>query len=57
MTPYLEILPYVGLNHTIPHNAAGSLTLHHVSVPSAHKHIPDATATALPHDDPHGTRL
>jgi hypothetical protein len=55
-TPYLDIIPYVGLSHTIPHKAAGCLTLHHVSVPSAAIQQSDATATADQPLDHHDTR-
>src|SRR5258706_10097661 len=56
VSPYLEILPYVGLNPATPQKAAGCLTEPPVSVPSDAMHIPAATATALPPDEPPETR-
>jgi hypothetical protein len=47
ITPYLEFLQYVGLNHTTQHMLAGCLMLHHVSVHRAAGTIPLATAAAL----------
>ena len=51
-SPYLDILPYVGLKPTIPPNAAGFLTESPVSDPIANGTKPNATAEALPADEP-----
>jgi hypothetical protein len=47
----------LGLNPTIPQNAAGARTEPPVSEPIAISHIPSATATAPPEDEPPGTRV
>src|SRR5258708_8012725 len=48
--------PTVGLSPTRPSTAAGQLTEPWVSVPIAPSTSPDATAAALPEDEPHGLR-
>jgi hypothetical protein len=45
----------LGLKPTMPHNAAGTRTDPPVSEPIAISHMPSATATAPPDDDPPGT--
>src|SRR5690349_1221162 len=52
VTPAALTNPYVGFNPTIPQNAAGNRIDPAVSVPSAAKHIPVATAAADPDEDP-----
>src|ERR1700710_538967 len=47
-TPLVETSPRVGLNPTIPLNAAGTRPLPAVSVPNASGTIPAGTARALP---------
>src|SRR3990172_4530060 len=54
-SPYLETLPYVGLNPYIPQNAAGCLIDPPVSDPKDIGVILAQTAAALPPDDPPGT--
>ena len=46
----------LGLKPTRPHSAAGMRTEPPVSVPMAISHMPSATATAAPADEPPGTR-
>ena len=53
-TPVASMLPSAGLKPTTPHSAAGMRIEPPVSVPIAHSHIPAATATADPPDDPPG---
>src|SRR5262249_31324019 len=55
ISPYRETRPYVGLNPTTPHSAAGCRTEPPLSVPSAHTASPAATAAADPPEDPPGT--
>src|SRR5229473_5233084 len=48
--------PTVGFSPTTPFTAAGQVTEPSVSVPIAASTSPDATAAALPEDEPHGLR-
>src|SRR5690242_8970228 len=57
MRPKRETRPYVGLIPTVPVKAAGWRIEPPVSEPSAPGVIPDATATALPPDEPPGERV
>ncbi len=50
-------VPYVGLNPTTPHSAAGTRMDARVSVPSDTRPIPVATAIAEPPLDPPGMRV
>src|SRR5580700_12040743 len=56
MSPYRETRPYVGLNPTTPHSAAGCRMDPPVSVPSEYGTEPAATVAALPPLLPPGTR-
>ena len=47
----------VGLNPTTPQNAPGMRVEPPVSVPIAMSHMPSATDTPAPEDEPPGTRL
>ncbi len=55
-TPFVSMVPKVGLNPTIPHSAAGMRTDPSVSLPIAQSHAPAATAAAEPPDEPPATR-
>jgi hypothetical protein len=55
--PRAETLPTVGFRPTMLPNAAGTRPDPAVSVPSAKRTIPAATAQAEPEDDPPGTRF
>src|SRR5579859_2788354 len=57
ITPIVSMLPSSGLKPTTPHSAAGILIDPPVSDPTAQSHIPAATATADPPDEPPATRL
>jgi hypothetical protein len=50
------MLPSAGLKPTTPQNDAGILMEPPVSVPTAQSHMPAATATADPPDEPPATR-
>ena len=54
--PSLGIRLAVGLKPVTPHNAAGKRTEPRVSDPSPMAHMPSATETAAPEDEPPGTR-
>src|SRR5699024_12711979 len=53
---YIGILPWVGLNPTMPQNADGISTLPPPSVPTATGTIPDAQAAAAQQAEPPGIR-
>ena len=55
ISPYRLISPYVGLRPTTPQSDAGWRTEPPVSVPSPQTAWPEATAAALPPDEPPGT--
>src|ERR671937_1073607 len=57
LTGHRGTLPKVGLNPTIPTNAAGILIEPPPSVPTARVAMPSATATALPPLDPPAVRV
>src|SRR5579859_988946 len=57
MTPRMSMLPSSGLNPTTPHSADGMRIEPPVSEPIAQSHIPHATATAEPPDEPPATRV
>jgi hypothetical protein len=57
ISPYLDTRPYVGLTPTVPVSAAGCRIEPPVSEPMASGVMPDATATALPPDEPPGMRV
>src|SRR5260370_28221174 len=52
MTPAVPMLPRAGLKPTTPHSDAGTRIEPPVSLPIAQSHIPPATATAHPPDQP-----
>jgi len=53
--PSVGIRYLLGLNPTRPHKAAGIRVDPPVSVPIEISHMPSATATAAPDEDPPGT--
>ena len=55
--PSVETRNLLGLKPTMPQNAAGTRSEPPVSEPIAISHIPSATATAPPDEEPPGTRL
>src|SRR5947208_16249974 len=56
ITPPMSTLPKAGLNPATPHSDAGMRIEPPVSLPIAQSHIPAATATADPPEDPPATR-
>ena len=57
MTPAKSMLPNQGLNPATPHSEEGMRIDPPVSLPMAQSHMPAATATAEPPEDPPETRL
>ena len=53
----MSMLPNSGLNPATPQNEAGMRIDPPVSLPTAQSHMPAATATAEPPDEPPATRL
>ena len=51
------MLPTAGLKPTMPHRPEGMRIEPPVSLPIAQSHMPAATATAEPPDEPPATRL
>jgi len=56
ITPSMSTLPRVGLKPTTPQKAAGIRIEPPVSEPTAQSHMPVATATADPPEEPPATR-